>query len=299
MKLPTLFALLLAACGSHETPPSAASTPSTAGWIVTLPKLVVHTSNVKLIDCTAVVTSRTSHVITAESDGTVMTLQAHTDEYVHQGAAIAQLDVSALRAEQAEAEGQMINAQGQASRAGAQYAAAARKAKIEGRLARVGASSMETVNAARSEAAAAGGEGAGAAGTIQQAKVKIAETKRLIEAANIKAPMDGTIAVIKVHIGDMARKGSQIARVFDPQDPIVKFALPRASHEAVRVGDVVQMSVGEHSINVTVKSITDDHDPSIDFFTVVAELDKDSPRPADIKVGASGHVRIADKGAVR
>jgi multidrug resistance efflux pump len=266
-----------------------------------MPKMVVQTHVVKVIDCTAVVTSRTSHVITAESDGTVMALQAHTDGFVRQGDAIAQLDVSALRAEQAEAEGQMINAQGQASRAGAQYAAAAHKAKIEGRLARVGASSKETVNAAWSEAAAAGGEGAGAAGTIQTSKVKIAEAKRLIEAANIKAPMDGIIAVIKVHIGDMARKGGQIARVFDPNDPIVKFALPRTSHDTVHVGDVVQMNVGEHSINVTVSSITDDHDPSIDFFTVVAELDKTniSSRPADIKVGASGHVRIADKGAVR
>jgi multidrug resistance efflux pump len=275
--------------------------PSADGWIVKLPKLIVQPKASKLIDCTAVITSRTSHVVTAESDGTVMALQAHTDAYVRQGDPIAQLDVSSLRADQAAAEGQMINAEGQAARAGAQYSAAARKAKIEGRLARVGASSMETVNAAKSEASAAGGEGAGAAGTIQQAKVKIAETKRLIEAANIKAPMDGTIAVIKVHIGDMARKGSPIARVFDPNDPIVKFALPRSSHESVHVGDIVAMNVGEHSINVTVSSITDDHDPSIDFFTVVAELDKAtlSSRPADIKVGASGHVRIADKGAVR
>lgn len=265
-----------------------------------LPKIVAPVHALKQIDCTAVITSRTSHVITAESDGTVMTLQAHTDGYVRQGDPIAQLDVSALRAEQAEAEGQMINARGQAARAGAQYAAAARKAKIERRLARTGASSIESVNAAVSEASAAGGEGAGAAGTIQQAKVKIAETKRLIDAANIKAPMDGTIAVIKVHVGDMARKGGQIARVFDPNDPIVKFALPRTSHEAVHIGDVVQMSVGEHSIKVTVSAITDDHDPSIDFFTVVAELDKNAAnRPAEIKVGASGHVRIAEKGAVR
>jgi multidrug efflux pump subunit AcrA (membrane-fusion protein) len=300
MKLPTLFALLLAACGSHETPPSAANPPSANGWIVKLPKFVKpHTS--KLIDCTAVITSRTSHVITAESDGTVMALQAHTDAFVRQGDPIAQLDVSALRAEQAGAEGQMINAQGQAARAGAQYSAAARKVTIERRLARTGASSREAVNTAMSDKDAAGGEGAGAAGTIQQAKVKIAETKRLIEAANIKAPMDGTIAVIKVHIGDMAHKGGQIARVFDPNDPIVKFALPRTSHDTVHVGDVVLMNVGEHSINVTVSSITDDHDPSIDFFTVVAELDKTnvSSRPAEIKVGASGHVRIADKGAVR
>ena len=297
MKLHTPFALLLlaAACGQarhSETQNSAAS------WIPTLPKIVVAKAAPTIIDCTAVVTSRTSHVITAESDGTVIALQTHTDDYVHMGQQIAQLDVKELRAAQEEAEGSLINAQGQASRAGAMYSAAARKAKIERRLARTGASSVESVNAAFSEASAAGAEGAGAEGTIQTSKAKIAETKRLIEAANIKAPMDGTIAVIKVHIGDMARKGATIARVFDPQDPIVKFALPHASRDSVRIGDVVQMSVGDHVVNATVSSITDDHDPAIDFFTVVAELDK-SPRSTDIKVGASGHVRLADKGAVR
>ena len=266
---------------------------------MTLPKIAPRVNTVKMVDCTAVVTSRTSHVITAESDGTVLTLKTHTDEYVHMGDPIAQLDVQELRAQQAEAQGQLVNAQGQAARAGAMYAAAARKAKIEQRLARTGASSMESVHAAFSEASAAGGEGAGAAGTIQQAKAKIAETSRLIEAANIKSPMDGTIAVIKVHVGDMARRGAQIGRVFDPTDPIVKFALPHGNRDAVKVGDVVQMNVGDHLINVTVSAITDDHDPSIDFFTVVAELDKTSPRPTEIKVGASGHVRIADKGAVR
>ena len=75
-----------------------------------LPKFVAQPHASKLIDCTAVITSRTSHVITAESDGTVMALQAHTDAFVRQGDPIAQLDVSALRAEQAGAEGQMINA---------------------------------------------------------------------------------------------------------------------------------------------------------------------------------------------
>jgi multidrug efflux pump subunit AcrA (membrane-fusion protein) len=293
MKLPTLFALLLAACGSHETPPSAVS------WIPTLPKVVATPAATKELDCTAVVTSRTSHVISALSDGTVMTLQARTDDYVHQGDQIAQLDVQALRAKQAEYEGQLVNAEGQAGRAGAMYAAAARKAQTEQRLEKMGASSRGAVDEARSSAAAAGAEGAGASGTIQQAKVQIAETKRLIEAANIKSPMDGTIAVIKVHVGDMAHTGNQIARVFDPKDPIVKFSLPHAKRDLVKTGDVVQMVVGDHSINAVVSSITDDHDPAIDFFTVVAELDKNSPRPAEIKVGATGHVRIADKGVVR
>lgn len=288
--------LLTAACGSHEPPKSAGS------WIVKLPK-ITPPKKAPTLELNAVITSGTSHVITAESDGTVVSLSTHTDDYVHMGQQIAQIDVQELRSKRSEYEGQLINAQGQAGRAGAMAAAAARKAKIEQRLARAGASSPEAVKAAFADAAAQGAEGAGTAGTIKQAKSQIAEMDRLIEAANIKAPMDGTIAVIKVRVGDMAHRGSTIARVFDPQDPVVKFALPHDHANAVKVGDIVPVTIptgsGEATINAKVRKITDDHDPAIDFFTVVADIDKNSPRPAEIKVGATGFVRVADKGAVR
>jgi multidrug efflux pump subunit AcrA (membrane-fusion protein) len=295
MKLHMLCALLLAACGSHETRPSAVELQPAKHEIAPAPAA-------KPLEFTAVVTSRTSRVITAASDGAVMSLQHHNDEYVHLGDAIAQIDVSELRAKEAELEGQLKNAQGAAARAGAMYAAAARKARAEQRLARLGASSRGAVDTALSEVSAAGAEGAGAGGSIEAVKMQIAEQKRLIDAANIKSPMDGTIAVVKVHLGDAVRKGAPIARVFDPTDPIVKFALPRAKRDLVKPGDTVQMTVGdhnEHTINVVIATITDDHDPAIDYLIATAELEKTTTRPADIRVGVPGHVHIADKGAVR
>ncbi|MFT3696204.1 MAG: efflux RND transporter periplasmic adaptor subunit [Kofleriaceae bacterium] len=290
--------LLTAACGTHELPKN----EGRPGWIVQLPRITAP-KKAALLELNAVITSGTSRNITAESDGTVMNLTTHTDDYVHQGQQIAQLDVQELRSKRSEYEGQLINAQGQAGRAGAMAAAASRKAKIEQRLARAGASSPEAVKVALADAAAQGAEGAGTAGTIKQAKTQIAEMDRLIEAANIKVPMDGTVAVIKVRVGDMAHRGSTIARVFDPQDPVVKFALPHDHANAVKVGDIVPVSVptpsGDVTVNARVRKITDDHDPAIDFFSVTADIDKNSPRPAEIKVGATGFVRVADKGAVR
>jgi len=288
-----LCALLLAACAPHETHQSAVDFIPARRAAVALPAA-------KPLDLVAVVTSRTSRVITAAADGSVQSLPHHNDEYVHMGDPIAQLDVSELRSKELELEGQLVNAQGQAARAGAMYAQAARKARSEARLARLGVSSPEAVHSAQSDASAAAAEGAGAGGSIQSVKMQIAEQKRLIEAANIKAPMDGTIAVVKVHVGEVARKGTIIARVFDPMDPIVKFVIPRAKRDLVEAGDVVQMRVGDHQVGATVTTITDDHDPAIDFLVATAELEKTTTtRPVDIRVGVTGYVRIADKGAVR
>jgi multidrug resistance efflux pump len=245
-----------------------------------------------------VITSRTAKTVTALSDGNVMAMQVTTDAYVHQGDPLIQLDVSDLRTKQAEAESSRAKALGDAGHAGALAAQASHKAKIEGMLARTGSSAIESVKAAQADANAAGSQYSAAAQEIKAADIQIADTKRLIDAANIKAPMDGTISQIKVHIGEMAHRGQTLAKVFNPSDPIVKFALPHNKRDLIKSGDTIQMVVGDHMIPATVTTLTDDHDTAIDFFVVTAELSKTN-RPADVKVGATGFVRIADKGAVR
>ena len=244
------------------------------------------------------ITSRTAKSVTALSDGNVMAMQVTTDAYVHQGDPLIQLDVSDLRTKQAEAESSRAKAVGDAGRAGAQAAQAAHKEKVEGMLARTGSSAIESVRSAHADAAAAGAGYSAAAQEIKAADIQIADAKRLIDAANIKAPMDGTISQIKVHIGEMAHRGQTLAKVFNPADPIVKFALPHNKRDLLKAGDTVQMFVGDHVVPATVTTLTDDHDTAIDFFVVTAELSKTN-RPADVKVGATGFVRIADKGAVR
>jgi multidrug efflux pump subunit AcrA (membrane-fusion protein) len=293
MKLPTLFALLLAACASHETHLSAAD------FVPTLPSFRPHqATQPKDLELTAVITSRTASSVTALSDANVVALPARTDGYVHQGDLLVQLDVSDLRTKLSEAESSREKARGEAGHAGALAAQASHKAKVEGMLARTGSSARESVTAAVADANAAGAEQGAAAASIKAADIQIADAKRLIEAANIKSPMDGTISQIKVHVGEGAHRGQTLAKVFDPSDPIVKFALPHNKRDLLKSGDTVQMIVGDHAVPATVTTVTDDHDAAIDFFVVTAELSKTN-RPADVKVGATGFVRIADKGAVR
>jgi len=254
----------------------------------------------KPVLCTAIVSSRISQAISAESDGAVMKLAVGVDQYVHAGDPIAQLDVSELRAALDKANANRDRARGQAGHAYAMASQAQRKAHLESRLVRTGASSPEALHSAQSELNAAGADGAAAAGDIHAAEASITETKRLIDAANIKSPIDGIVSVVKVRKGEVAHKGATIAKVFDPTDLIVKFVLPKTKRNLVKPGQRVELSYGsDKKLAVTVSELIDDHDVAIDFLQVVAELDKTATHPDDIHVGVFGQVRLEDKGVTR
>ncbi|MGE5181906.1 MAG: efflux RND transporter periplasmic adaptor subunit [Acidobacteriota bacterium] len=250
----------------------------------------------------AVVTSKLSKVITADFDGRIEKLLVHGDQYVHAGDIVAQLDIHELRAKLEEAQARRAEARAQAARAGALYSQAARKAKVEEHLMRSGASAPEAVRSALSEANAASAEGGAAEESIHEASAAIEELERLIGTANVKAPIDGIVSTVKAKEGEVAHKGTPIARVFDPSDLVIKFAVPREQRALVKLGDSVELVYdADHRVIASVRSIEDDHDPAIEFLQVEAELDAHG-RPDDLRVGVTGHVHVATaaaKGAAR
>jgi RND family efflux transporter MFP subunit len=240
-----------------------------------------------------VVTSRNSKVITADFEGRVETLELHNSQRVHAGQIVAHLDDSELQTKLAAAKAQKSSAQAQAARAGAVAANAARKAHLEQRLMRTGASSPEAVRNALAEASAAGADGGVAAGQIREAAAQIDELTKLIAAADVKAPIDGIVSVVKVKEGEVAHKGTAIARVFDPDALIIRFAVPRTQAAAVKVGTAVQLTTDEgRTVPATVQRPDDDLDPTIDFTVFEATIDPNY-RIDEIRVGDNGHVRIA------
>ena len=282
---------LLAACAASETTPT--EVDPTEATTTAAPEAPPPPP-----EYVAVVTSKLSKVITTDFDGRIEKLLVHNDQYVHLGDVVAQLDISELRAKLEEAKARRAQAQAQAARAGALYSQAARKAKLEEHLVRSGASAPEAVHAAISEASAASAEGGAAAESIHESAATIAELERLIGTSNVKAPIDGIVSVVKAKEGEVAHKGTAIARVFDPHDLVIKFAVPREQRTAVKLGETVELVYDtDKHVAANVRSIEDDHDPAIEFLVVEAELD---PRlhSDDLRVGVTGHVRIA-KGAPR
>jgi RND family efflux transporter MFP subunit len=285
--------LLVAACASHEQIHSVSKTATETD--VTKANADSHT-----VDCVAVISSAESQAISPLSDGSVMKVLVKDGDFVRAGDLIAQIDTADLRDQRAKIEGDRARAAGEAGRAYAEAANAERKAALMRRMAQAGVSSESEYRDAMATASGASAGGGAAAGAMKAADAQIKETDRLIAAADLKAPMDGIVSAIKFHAGEVPHKGVTLARVFNPAKLQAKFALPRDKADLVKRGDHVDLVYeGNRKVGATVTDIVDTHDVAIDFLTVVADLDKNSPRGADLQVGVRGVVHLADKGVAR
>lgn len=244
-----------------------------------------------------VISSRVSKVITAEFEGTVQTLPIHNGQVVKLGEVVATLDDTELEHKLDQARGAQASAKGNLARAGAAYSNARHQARMQHRLVNSGAAAPEAYTNAMAQASQYSADGAAARGELERAEAQIAELKGLLAKANVKAPLEGVIADVKVKEGQLARKGEPIARVFDPDQLIVRFAVPRSEVNLFKLGTGVELVTSDSRVvPASVRSKDDDHDPSIDYTVFEAAIDPNY-RIDEIRVGDNGHVRIA--GAVR
>ena len=139
-----------------------------------------------------------------------------------------------------------------------------------------------------------GAPGGGASGRAKEAAVEIEHLKKLIAGATITAPFDGVISAVKQREGATARKGDPIASLIDPNDRMIRFAVPRAQRGEIREGQLVELRVAgdPRTIHATVERIAEEIDPTIEFTTVEADI-ADIKLHRDLQVGARGRVRIA------
>lgn len=290
MKLPSLLLVLLlllaAACGPQA--------PALSEPDPTVPTRAAESpAPSRAPDFVGVVTSRVSKVITADFEGRVLHLDLRDGQYVHAGDVVAKLDDTELRSQLAELEGKKKAAQAQEARAYALANNAARKALVEKRLMRLGASSPDAYRTAASEASADGADGGVAAGQIAEATAQIDQLHKLIASADVQAPIDGVVSVVKVKEGEVAHKGTAIARVFDPGALVIRFAVPPTERAAVAPGTAVELVTDDHRVvPATVQRAEEAHDPAIEFVVVEASLDPGT-HPDAIRVGDHGHVRVA------
>lgn len=280
--------LLVAACGTHETArrvdPTRAEVAAPAPIAEKAPEFV------------AVISSRKSQLITAPFEGNVMKLQARNGMKVKAGDIVAELDDTKLKHDLEQAQGQYEAAKGQAGRAGAAYANAQRRAHLEQRLIRTGAAAPEAFRSVQSEAQQFGADGAAAAGSMKQAKAMIDDLNGQLAKAKVPAPYDGVLSVVKVKEGQAARRGEPIARLFDPNQLVIRFAVPSSFKKNLLEANVEFVTEEGKVVPAQVRTVDDEHDPAIEFTAYEAVIDP-TYRIDEIRVGDNGHVRIA--GAVR
>jgi macrolide-specific efflux system membrane fusion protein len=252
----------------------------------------------KAVEFVGVISSRTSKVIAADFDAKVQKLNIRNGQKVRAGDVVAELDTTELQNKLAQAKAQYDAAKAQRGRAGALAGNAAKQARREERLARMGVAAPAAADEKLAQRNAAGSEAAAAAAEMARAQVQIKEYTGLLERAKVQAPIDGTVSIVKAREGQNLSRAEHIARVFDPNQLVVTFAVPKKHLSRVKLDTPVELvtTEGHKVVPATVRVVDETSDPNIDFTVFEAVIDPNF-RTDEIRVGDNGHVRIA--GAAR
>jgi biotin carboxyl carrier protein len=190
-----------------------------------------------------VITSAKSQVVAAEFEGRVEDVLVRGGQRVTAGQVLARLDDSQLR-QRVESARQAANAaRAEAARASIGVAEARRQLATEDRLYRSGAQSRQAVAAARASVSSSGAAAGAAFASARSSEAQVQELTEQLAKAEIKAPMDGVVTMIKVKPGEVAARGTRVARVFDPADLQVRFEVPRGHRAEFAVGAEVEVTL--------------------------------------------------------
>ena len=106
--------------------------------------------------------------------------------------------------------------------------------------------------------------------------------------------------MIKVKQGEMAQRGTRVARVFDPSDLQVRFEVPRGHRAELAVGTTVEVTIDgvDQPLRAKVIDLSGDLEAPLQFAVATADIDDRDLPPDDGRVGAAASVRLASGGTV-
>ena len=225
-----------------------------------------------------------------------MDLNLNTSQRVRKDEVIGRLDDADLKLQLERAKASEKALRGEVGAAGARAAALARQAKSQAVLARHGAAPLAAVRNANAEASSAGASTSAAKGRVDEAAVSRQQIEALIKKAELRAPIDGVITMVSARKGQIAQKGTVLARVYDTTDLMVRFAVPHEQRNLVKAGGRVELEIEgvSHPIWASVQRISDEVEPPINFTIVEADIDDAKLQPDEVRVTANATVRIAD-----
>jgi RND family efflux transporter MFP subunit len=246
---------------------------------------------------TGVVTSRKSSVIVAQVQARIEKLNVHTGQLIGAGDLVARLDRTELENRLEQARSAEKAAQMEAASFGAQASAARQSMVAERRLHRLGVSPSMAVNNARAQYAQIGSQISAALAKATGARTVREQSEKDLARTEIVAPLGGVVTNIKVREGEVAQIGTPLARVFDPSDLIIRFAVPREHRAQLRLGQPVELAVdgAPRRVWATVTNISGAQEPPIHFAVVEADIDDSKLAPGELAVASVGRVRIAEQ----
>jgi RND family efflux transporter MFP subunit len=277
--------VLLAACGS-PSPSGAEPAPPVQRRATPPPE--------RPLEFVGVVTTRDSKVVAAEFEGRVVTLYVRPGQRVRAGEPIVKLDDSQVRKQLAGAIAAVDAARAEMGRAGVEVRAAKREMRLERRLYRRGAVAREKIRQANFDRSRAGASYGSVAAQHRQAVAEREQLEQHLARSILVAPIDGVVSMILLKEGEVAKPGMAVARVFDPRDLWVRFAVDNEYRSLVSEGTRVAavMPGSGETLDAVVRSVSTDLEPPLQFVVADADVDDSRIDKETVGVGVVGSVRL-------
>lgn len=279
---------MAAACGTRTTRPTDTDPTKATVQQVEAPPAPPN-------EYVAIVTSKVSKVIPAAFAGRLDDLHIRPSQVVKKDEILAHQDTSEMKSKLKEARMREKSARAAAGRSGAEGAGAKSELRAARHLFQIGYGSRQSIEEAATKISAAGA-GAGADIANGEAAAATAEDiQNKIDHADIKAPFDGIITQVRVKDGDSVPAGGPIARIFDPSDLIVRFAIPTTDKVKLTQGMKVQLKVPDQEAPIwaVVTQVFEEVEPPISYRIVEADIDDSKLRPGELGLSQIGRVTIA------
>ena len=241
-----------------------------------------------------VITSARTEIVVAEFDAKVDEVLVTGGQRVVAGQTLARLDDSQLR-QRVEGARQATNAaRAEAAKAAYAVADARRNLQTERKLFQRGAQARLAVSSASSSLSASGAAAGAASSSAKSSQFQLAELEQQLASAVIKAPIGGVVTMIKVKQGEMAQRGTRVARVFDPSDLQVRFEVPRGHRGELAVGTTIEVTIEgyDQPLRAKVIDLSGDLEAPLQFAVGTADIDDTGLSPDDGRVGAAAKVRL-------
>jgi multidrug resistance efflux pump len=240
-------------------------------------------------------------VISAQVQARIEKLGIRSGQLVKAGQLVARLDKTELETKLAQAESNETSAQLEANAYGSQAHGLRTRMIAETRLHTLGVSPANAVITARDDVGQISSQYGAALARAVTAKAAREQAENDLARAEIRAPLTGVVTNIKAREGEIAQVGTPLARVFDPSDLIIRFAVPRDHRGDIALGQVVELVVDGDSRRVpaAVTNISGAQEPPINFTVVEADIDDTKLAPNQLAVASVGRVRITDARGAR
>jgi RND family efflux transporter MFP subunit len=278
--------LAMVACGQPRTPskPEVTSVPSAASEA---PGEQPKNESDRIV---AVVAAKHTASVTAQVEGTLLSVDVRLGDAVEAGDRLATIDNRPLKeaVSAAAAVWEMRRAEANMAVLGSRHAT--EELEREGRLHSEGLVTGRSHATARSASEQAEAKVKQAQAAAKEAGALFAQAQRSLEQSVVSAPVAGIVASRFVDPGNEVRLGEPIVRLVAPGTPWIRFGVPTHLRDRISVGDEVTFTSvdGKQEFQVTVSHLAPDVDPLSELVLGEASLTREPS--AEVYPGLGGYV---------